>query len=90
MTQADAAKLERITTSIDTVSNLLEVIQERLDDELPSGAAQYLALIDGAAAVLRHEVVQPLNEMVVRGFKALRIDFDEEAPDLDPPFKREF
>ena len=90
MTAADAAKLERITGSVDTVSNILEVIQERLDEELPAGAAQYLALVDGAAAVLRHEVVEPLNEMTARGYKALRVDFDEVAPNLDPPFEREF
>ena len=52
MTRADTAKLEQITVSVDTATNLLGVIQERLDEELPPGAAQYLALVDGAAAVL--------------------------------------
>lgn len=89
MTRADTAKLEQITVSVDTATNLLGVIQERLDEELPPGAAQYLALVDGAAAVLRHEVVQPLNEMVARGFGAFDVCFDEDAS-LETPLGREF
>ena len=89
MRPIETERLDRITASLETVSCLLEVMRDRLDEEVPPGAAQYLALIEGTISVLGHDVKKPIAQMITHEPRVPRMEFRDDAPSFQTPFVEE-
>lgn len=68
MNRQDALELEQISMKVDTVSTLLDVLQEYMDNDVPDNFEVYDALITSAHDQLTERVKTSMDDMMLRGF----------------------